>query len=76
MSSNDIDMHLRGLDESASTIDGMIATGSRDDMARQIVTANVRHIGIMCNREDIIASGADLSAVKAAQLRGINWLEG
>ena len=72
---DDIQKAISGLAECAAIIDQTIAEGDRSDIYLGIVRANVSHIGVVCDRDEIKQSGADLTEYRNAQLRGIVWLD-
>jgi hypothetical protein len=71
---DDIAQHLRGLQDSVTTIDAIIAAGERTDEALAAADRNMRHIHIMCAMPQLQECGADLKPYTDAAARGAAWL--
>lgn len=64
--------HLGGLEETARTIDALIADGKRTELQVEEMDRHIRHIGIMCAKSHL--QGNDLAPFRAAADRGQAWM--
>lgn len=70
----DTQRSLSALQNSVDLIDALIAANDRSDEQRDTMDRNVRHIHIMCAKDHIKDSGADLTSFADAAARGAAWL--
>ena len=70
---NDVAKQLHAMAECAAVIDSIIAAGDHSDDQKEIMRNNVTHIGVACALPHL--AGEDLAPYRAAQIRGIVWLD-